>query len=97
MRNDARVGPDFPYRKQFCERFVNGACQCGRQTVQTEELAQQQEEAPEPLVEDEAFFSAVSGAWVVVPGGGGDENNLALYDAAIADLGLKRSSDPCSA
>lgn len=46
--------------------------------------------------EDDALFTAVSGAWVFVPGGG-DENNLALYDAAIADLGLERNTDPCSA
>lgn len=46
--------------------------------------------------EDDALFTAVSGAWVFVPGGS-DENNLSLYDAAIADLGLERNTDPCSA
>ena len=46
--------------------------------------------------EDDAMRTAVSGAWVIVPGGS-DENNLALYDAAMTDLGLEWTEDSCAA
>ena len=46
--------------------------------------------------EDDVMTTAVSGAWVLVPGGS-DEHNMALYEAAMADLGLESTQDPCSA